>query len=111
MEHRIPVTKESIYKAILMLANVPFNLNLSKLEIDIVSTWLEHKMYTIDISARDLIRKVLDKDKFNTNNYIRRLKSKGIIIQADDSKKLYLNPRLASIVNTDTITFKFDISD
>lgn len=109
METRIPVTKDSIYKAILMLSNVPFNLNLSKLEIDIVSTWLQYKVYVIDIGARDLIRKVLDKDKFNTNNYIRRLKSKGIIVQADDSKKLYLNPKLAQIVNTDTITFKFDI--
>lgn len=109
METRIPVTKDSIYKAILMLGNVPFNLNLSKLEIDIVSTWLQYKVYVIDISARDLIRKVLDKDKFNTNNYIRRLKDKGIIVHADDSKKLYLNPKLAQIVNTDTITFKFDI--
>lgn len=109
MEKRIPVTKDNMYKAILMLANVPFNLNLSNLEIDIVSTWLQYKTYVIDISARDLIRKVLDKDKFNTNNYIRRLKAKGVIVQATDSKKLYLNPNLATIVNTDTITFKFDL--
>lgn len=111
MEQVIPVTKETLHKAILMLVNVPFNLRLSNLEIDILSTWLQHKTYKIDIDARDLIRKVLNKGKFNTNNYIKRLKAKGIIVQAEDSKELFLNPKLAHIVNSTSITFKFDITN
>lgn len=111
MEYKIPVNKDNIYKAILILINRPFELNLSDLELDILATWLKHKIYVIDTDARDLIRKVLDKGKFNTNNYIKRLKAKNIIILAEDSKKLYLNPKLASMVNSDTITFKFDLTN
>lgn len=109
MEYKIPVNKDNVYKAVLTVVN--FNLGLSDMEIDILATLLKYRLYLIDTTARDVIRKVLNKSKFSTNNYIKRLKEKNIIVQEEETKKLYLNPGLREIINSNEITFKFDITD
>ena len=109
MEFKIPVNKDNIHKAILTVVN--FNLGLSELELDILATLLKNNLYLVDSKAREVVRKVLNKDKFQTNNYLLRLKKKGVIVQAGDNKKWYLNPNLKGLINTDSITFKFDATN
>lgn len=108
MEYNIPVTKDNIHKAI--LTTIAFTLNLSELELDILATLLRNNLYIIDSKAREVLRLALDKNKFQTENYISRLKKKNLIIQAADDKKWYLNPDLKPIVESDTISFKFNLA-
>lgn len=107
MEYRIPVTAKNYHKAILMILN--FNLNLSKFELDILATLLNYNISVVDVEARDIIRKELNKDKFNTNNYINRLKAKGVFITKPADKKLYVNPALLEIVKDKKVSFEFEI--
>lgn len=107
MEYQIPVNKDNIHKAI--LTAISFTLGLSDLEIDILATLLKHNLYVIDIRARRVVRLALDKNKFVINNYINRLKKKHLIIQDENDKRWYLNPSLKPIIESDNITFKFNL--
>jgi len=101
----IPVKKNSYYKGALSILN--FSLGLTELEIDIVATLLHNKIYIIDSNARDLLRKVLNKDKYNTNNYIAKLKSKKILGTKPNDKNLYLDPGIIEATKDSKITFDF----
>lgn len=107
MEYKIPVNKFNIYKSILTLIN--FKLGLSDMEIDMIATIFKYNFNKIDGEARDILRKALDKDQYSINNYIKRLKVKGVFIEND--KKVYLNPNLKvnidNIVESKEINFKF----
>ncbi len=107
MEYPIKVNKYNIYKSILTLIN--FKLGLSEMEIDMIATVFKYNFNKIDGEARDILRKALDKDQYNINNYIKRLKAKGVFVETD--KKLYLNPNLKAnvenIVESKEIKFKF----
>lgn len=109
MEYKIPVKSRDYHKALLMVLN--FNLNLSNLELDIVSTLLNYNIEVVDIEAREIIRKELDKGKFNINNYIARLKDKGILIVKPADKALYVNPMIMDIVRDNKVSFEFEIAD
>jgi hypothetical protein len=109
MEYKIPVNIKNYHKAILMVLN--FNLNLSKMELDIVACILNHNMETVDLYSREIIRKELDKDKFIINNYIGRLKDKKILLIKPADKKLYVNPSIIEIAKDGKITFEFIINE
>ena len=109
MEHKIPVTKDSYYKAMLLIMN--FSLKLRKFEIDILSVLLSNGIEQVNTDARDLIRKVLNKDKFNTNNYINRLKSKGILLPTSEERVFQINPSILEIVKDKKVSFEFIISN
>lgn len=107
MEYKIPVNIKNYHKAILMILN--FNLNLSKMELDIVACILNHNMESVDLYSRETIRKELNKDKFIINNYIARLKTKKILIVKPADKKLYVNPNIIEIAKDRKLTFEFII--
>lgn len=107
MEYPITVNRDNYHKAMLMVLN--FNLNLSTLELDILSTLLKNGITILDTDGRDLLRKVLNKDKFITNNYIKRLRNKGVFISKPADKKLYINPSLLEICNDRKVSFEFNV--
>ena len=109
MEYNIPVERKDYYKAILMVIN--FNLNLSNLEMDILSILLNNGLTVVNIDARDLLRKELNKDKFITNNYIKRLRDKGVLLSNDKNKDLNINPNILSIIKDGKISFEFEIHE
>jgi len=109
MERVIPVKSKDYHKAVLMIMN--FSLNLSPMEIDIVSCVLNHNMEIIDSYSRDTIRKELDKDKFTTNNYIARLREKNIFITKPADKNLYVNPNIIEMVKDPKISFELELID
>lgn len=106
MEFKIPVNKDFIYKAILTVLN--FNLKLSDTEMDILNILLRNQIEIIDIKSRELLRKIMNKDKYVINNHIKRMKEKKILLQSEDyNKKLYINPSIKSLTQDKDITFKF----
>lgn len=108
MEYKFKVSSKDYYKSILTILN--FNLRLSNLELDIVSTLLLDGIEEINTSTRDTIRKRLNKGKYNTNNYIIRLKNKGIFLEKTDGT-IYLNPTIRDIVKDTKVSFNFEIHD
>lgn len=109
MEYKLPIKSEGYHKAMLMLLNIPLNLKLSNMEIDILSVVLNHNMTTIDAKSRRTIMDELDKDKFNINNYIARLRDKGALITKAADKNLYVNPSIIEIVKDKKVTFDFEL--
>ena len=77
MEYKIPVNSQNYFKAMLTVLN--FNLNLSELEMDILCAMMNNGLIEVNIDTREIIRKVLNKDKFMTNNYIKRLRNKNVL--------------------------------
>lgn len=100
----IPVNPKDVNRAILKVLN--FNLKLSDLEIDIIATLLNHKIEIIDTSAREIVRKELNKSKFITNNYILRLRDRSMILETNDGV-MYLNPNLKDLVKDKDIQISF----
>ena len=109
MDYRIPINNKDYHKAILTVLN--FNLHLSKQELDIVSTLLNHNVLIVDRQVRDTLRKDLDISKFNTNNYISTLRKKGILVTKPADKKLYLNSGIIDIVKDKKVSFEFILHD
>ncbi len=109
MEYKIPIAGKDYHKSILMILN--FSLNLTPMELDIVATVLDYNLSIIDTKAREIIRLKLDKDKFNTNNYIKRLVDKHIFTINPGDKNLYLNESLIGIANNKKVSFEFIIND
>ena len=109
MDIEIPVKADSYHKSLLMIMNIPFNLNLRPLEIDMLACMLKHDMKIIDVYSREKIRKDLDKDKYVTNNYIVRLREKNILVTKPADKNLYLNPKIIEMVKDPNMNFKLHI--
>lgn len=110
MDIEIPVEPKAYHKAILMIINTPLNLNLSKFEIDILACILNHNMETINADSRKTIANELNKDNFNINNYIVRLRDKGILITKPADKNLYVNPKVIDLVRDNNIGFRLKIN-
>lgn len=104
MEYKIKVNSHSIYKAILTVIN--FSLKLSNNEIDIIATLLKYGFTVVNAEARDMLRKALDKDQYNINNYIKSLKTKKILLK--EGKDIIINPNLSEVLKSKEIVFKFD---
>lgn len=79
------------------------------MEMDILACILNHNMEIIDVYSREIIRKELDKDKFNTNNYIVRLRNKKILITKPADKKLYVNPDIIEAVKDKKFSIEFEL--
>jgi len=102
------VNKPDYYKQ--MLATLYF-FNFTDFELDILSAMLSNNMTIVNIDSREVIRKVLNKDKFIINNYIKRLKTKNVFLEIPDTKVLNINPIIINLLRDGEITFKFNIND
>lgn len=109
MVHNIKVTKDSLYKAILMLFN--FKLKLTTLEIDILSELLKNDINIVDTETRALLRKNLKMSKFTCNNYIINLKNKNMLVSGITKDDLIINPYVVDVVKHKEQHFNFDTID
>lgn len=107
MEYKVPVKKEHYYKAILLIFN-QLGLNLTDLELDIIANILTRgKGLTKDL--RRTVREQLDISTHTLNNYIKRLKDKGVLIKEKDILKL--NPQLEDRVKDNKVHITFEVYD
>lgn len=101
------VNKSEYYKQI--LATLYF-FKFTEFELDILSAMLNNDMTVVNIDSREVIRKVLNKDKFIINNYIKRLKGRNVLLEIPGTKALNINPMIISLIKEGQITFNFDIN-
>lgn len=109
MEHTFKLDKSKYYKALLITYNAVGKMGLSKLEIDILSTMLEHGLKTVNTDTREILRKQLDKGKYVINNYIIGLKEKSILIEQSEGKSLVINPNIVNSIKDNEVSFKFEL--
>lgn len=103
MIHLIPSDKNRFHKQLLLILN--FNWNLTDFEVDIMSTILSNNIKTIDTQSRKILVSKLKKSSFTLNNYIKRLKDKGLLIEEGELK---VNPEFEALFQDNEITFKFE---
>lgn len=108
MEFKIPVDKDYYYTAVLNILNTVGNMNLTKLEMDIILLMVNNNVTVLDSIFRDKIRKTLNKDKFVTNNYIKKLRDKGILLSRPNDKRYFLSKEIVESVYGDKLLIELD---
>jgi len=83
-------------------------LDLSSFELDILLTMLESNRLEVNTDTREHIRKVLNKNKAVTNNYIKRLRTKGIFVNKEGYNMVYLfNPLILQVLQEGKLTYQY----
>ena len=108
MKYTIPIKKEHYYKASLLIFN-QLGLSLTELELNLLSTLFSQGYFIITREVRSKLRDILNIDQFTLNNYIKRLKDKGVLVKSDDS--LQVNQSLQTKLKDKEIHITFDIYD
>lgn len=108
MKYRIPIKKDNFHKASLMIFN-QLGLNLTELELNLLSTMLSNGFFIITKEVRVKLRELLKVDTFTLNNYVKRLKDKNIIVK--ENNELKINENLKEKVNDKEIHIIFDLYD
>lgn len=84
----------------------PIMGNLTDKEVEILTVIADKQITILDKNSRTDIRMFLDMDKFNFNNYIKKLKEKKVLIDVDKNT-LKVNPNILHILKHDSINLSF----
>lgn len=80
--------------------------NLTDKEIEILVVIVDKQITIIDKNTRTDVRMFLDMDKFNFNNYIKKLVTKKVLQQVD-RLTLKVNPTILHILKHDSVNLSF----
>lgn len=108
MYKKIPISKENYYKAALTIIN-PLGLNLTPFELDLLSVMLQNSFFVLTRATRKTLRGIIDSDQFTFNNYIKRLKDKGILVSKGSD--LIVNEALVEQLEDKEIHIVFETND
>jgi len=86
MEYPISINKSKHTRAALSIINC--FLKLSKRELDIIVTIIDNNITELNKAARKTIMDSIDIDNYGLNNYLLKLRNKGIIINNKLSDKI-----------------------
>lgn len=100
---KLPISKKTEY--LIQMLN-PVMGNLTDKEIEILVVIADKQIKVLDKNTRTDVRMFLDMDKFNFNNYIKKLKEKKILIPVDKST-LNVNPKILYILKHNSINLNF----
>ena len=107
MNYNIKISKEGYTLAMLKVVNC--FLNMTDYELDIVNKMIDNNIRILTTSARAEIRKLTgNKSVALTNNYIKRLVDKKVLITTDDG--LVLNQSIVKPVIDKSITVSFSVN-
>jgi len=106
MEYNIKISRDKYNLAALKVINC--FLNLTSYELDIVTKMLDNNIDILDTKSRSKIRNLTGKNYATTNNYIKRLKDKKVLIDSD--KGLVLNKNIVNPISDKEIKIKFDVN-
>ena len=96
---KLPISKKTEY--IIRMLN-PVMGNLTDKEIEILVVIADKQITIIDKNTRTDVRMFLDMDKFNFNNYIKKLVTKKVFQQVDKNT-LKVNPNILHILKHDSV--------
>jgi hypothetical protein len=100
---KLPVSKKTEY--IIRMLN-PVMGNLTDKEIDILVVIADKNISIINKDTRTDVRMALNMDKFNFNNYIKKLVTKKVLQQVD-RLTLKVNPNILHILKHDSVNLSF----
>lgn len=106
MEINIPLQEERYSRAMLKVMNS--FLNLTDYELDIISEMLNNKMSVLDSKNRAKIRSLTGKSVASTNNYIKKLKDKKMLI--DTEAGLQISDKILKPISDKEVTVRFHLS-
>ena len=92
---QIPVSKEGFNKAAIKLLNC--FLDMSEYEITIIVGMLNNNITSLTTKTRAELVEKLSLKTMSFNNYIKRLKDKGTLMEKD--KGLIINPNITMLIN------------
>jgi hypothetical protein len=101
---KLPVSKKTEY--IIRMLN-PVMGNLTEKEIDILVVIADKQISIINKDTRTDVRMTLNMDKFNFNNYIKKLVTKKVLQQVD-RLTLKVNPWILHILKHDSVNLSFE---
>jgi len=108
MEYNINTKKENYHLGILKVVNC--FLKMSNFELDIIVKMLDNDIKSITKETRKQIRDLIgDKSIANTNNYIKKLKDKNILI-LNSHNELTINNQILKVVEDGELHFKFNVN-
>ena len=77
MKVEIPISKDKYSAAMLTVVNCW--LRLTDYELNIISKMIDNNIIVLDVKGREKLRGLTGKSVGSTNNYIKKLKDKGMI--------------------------------
>jgi hypothetical protein len=101
---KLPIAQKTKY--LIQMLN-PVMGNLTDKEIDILVVIADKNISIINKDTRTDVRMFLDMDKFNFNNYIKKLVTKKVLQQVD-RLTLKVNPRILHILKHDSVNLIFE---
>lgn len=108
MKRIIPISKDKYVKAILMIVN-QMGLQMTDLELNIIVSSINHNMKVLNKTTRNDLRSILGLDRFTFNNYIKKLKDKGVLVQSE--KDLIVNKALLDTIEDKEVHLIFEVND
>ncbi len=100
---KLPIAQKTKY--LIQMLN-PVMGNLTDKEIDILVVIADKNISIINKDTRTDVRMTLDMDKFNFNNYIKKLVTKKVLQQVD-RLTLKVNPNILHILKHDSVNLIF----
>lgn len=99
----LPISQKTKY--LIQMLN-PIMGNLTDKEISILSTVIDKQISILNKDTRTDVRMFLNMDKFNFNNYIKKLVTKKVFQQIDKNT-LRVNPNILHILKHDSVNINF----
>ena len=106
MEIDIPLKEDRYSRAMLKVMNS--FLNLTDYELDIISEMLNHKMDVLDSKNRAKIRSLTGKRVASTNNYIKKLKDKKMLVETESG--LQISNKILKPILDREVTVRFHLA-
>lgn len=100
---KLPIAQKTKY--LIQMLN-PIMGHLTDKEIEILVVIVDKQISILDKDSRTDIRMSLDMDKFNFNNYIKKLVTKKVFQQVD-KHTLKVNPNILHILKHDSVNLSF----
>ena len=100
---KLPISKKTEY--LIQMLN-PVMGNLTDKEIEILVVIADKQISIINKDTRTDVRMFLNMDKFNFNNYIKKLVTKKVLPQVD-RLTLKVNPNILHILKHDSVNLSF----
>ena len=100
---KLPIAQKTKY--LIQMLN-PIMGHLTEKEIEILVVIVDKQITILDKDSRTDVRMTLDMDKFNFNNYIKKLSTKKVL-QPVDKNTLQVNPTILHILKHDSINLSF----
>lgn len=100
---KLPIAQKTKY--LIQMLN-PIMGHLTEKEIEILVVIVDKQITILDKDSRTDIRMALDMDKFNFNNYIKKLSTKKVL-QPVDKSTLQVNPNILKILKHDSVNLSF----